>query len=177
MAPSLDRDPGGGEPGGRAAAEDVLLRTRPLVRARIELLRAEVGAARHEGLEEGWIVRCGCQHLECERAVEVQQMVARRGVEVVRPGDPVEAEGAGEWAGALREPAHAEVIESIERNAAVGRELAAGDADHAGRPGREDGLALRARGAAFAAGQHAEADEGGPRRAEATDRDGGPGEH
>src|SRR6266581_9690073 len=105
MAPSLDRDARGGEPGGRAAAEDVLVRTCPFVRARVQLLCTQVGSAGNERLEERGIFRGGGEHLECERAIEVQQMVASRGVEVARPGDPVEAQGTGEGAGPLRKPA------------------------------------------------------------------------
>src|SRR5438132_4970470 len=122
MVPSLDRDSGGGEPGRRSAPEDVLVRPRPLVGARVQLLGAQVGAARDERLEEGLVAGGRGEYLERQRAVEAQQVVARARVEAVRPGDPVEAGGAGEGAGPFREPAHAEVVERVERDATVGRQ-------------------------------------------------------
>ena len=53
MTPSLDRRPGTGEPGGRAAAHDVLVHPSPLVRAGVEILRAQVGTAGDDRLDVG----------------------------------------------------------------------------------------------------------------------------
>src|SRR5580765_5444560 len=103
----LDGDSGGSQPPRRPATENVLLGARPLVRPGVELLRAEVRPAGNERLEERRIGFGGREYLQRERAVEVQQMVPRRRVELERPGDLVEAGRAGQGARPSRESSHA----------------------------------------------------------------------
>ncbi len=138
-----------GEPRGRAPSEHVLVRARPLVLARVQLLRAQVGTSGDERLEQRRIVERRREHVGRERPVEVQQVrCASRGR--ARPArrsasSPV-APGSGR--GARSRVAHAELVERVERDPPVGRQLAARDAEHPGRAGRVDGLAARARGRA-----------------------------
>src|SRR5213083_1650801 len=134
------------QPTSRAAPEDVLVGLGPLVRTGVAILCAEVRAAGDEGLEQGGIIGRRRQHFGCERAVEVEEMGPRWRVEALRPGDAVEGGGSGQRPGPPREAADAEVVERVERDAPVRRQLAACDADHARRACREDRLALRGRG-------------------------------
>src|SRR5947207_1115763 len=99
----------------------------------------------------------------------MEQMRAGLGVELYRPGDPVEAGCARQRSRPLREASYAEVVEGVEGDAPVRGQLAAGDADHPARAGREDRLPLRARRGAVAPRQHAEAAVGGAGLAEAVD--------
>src|SRR4051794_11707165 len=125
MATSLDVRPGTGQPGRGPPPHDVLVRARPFVRAGVERLRAEIGATRNEGLEQRAILDRRREHLDGQRAVEVEQVRARRTVELDRPGDAVEAGRAGERPRPARDTAHADVAERLESDAAVRRELAA----------------------------------------------------
>src|SRR5579884_2127175 len=120
----LDGNFRAGQPGRGAAAEDVLVRARPLVRLRVQGLRAEVRSARHERLEERGILERRGEHLGDERAVEMEQMRARCAVELDRPGDSVEAGRARERPRPARDAPDTRLAERLERDPPVDRELA-----------------------------------------------------
>ena len=122
-----------GEPDRRAPAQHVLVGARPLVLARIELLRAQVGTARDDRLEERRVVR--------PRARALRSRASRRGAgggcaSACRAptGQATESRpvAPGSGRGLRSRFAHAELLERVERDAAVGRQLAARDAQHPG---------------------------------------------
>ena len=124
------------------------LGARPFALARVELLRAHVGAARDERLEQRRVVAPPARAPRSRASRRgASRWRAGGGVELDRPGDRARARSrrgaaAGERS-RLRTPAWRE---RVERDAAVGRQLAAGDAEHSGRAAGVDGLAARVRG-------------------------------
>src|SRR4051794_23424405 len=83
-----------GEPAGRPAPDHIIVVQCELASPRPGVLRTQVGAPGHERLEQRRVVECRADHVGGPRAVEVQQMAARRGVELDRPVDLSEAGGA-----------------------------------------------------------------------------------
>ena len=96
----------------------------------------------------------------------MQQVPARRRVELHGPRDLREARRTGQRTRTAVEVADAELLERVECDPAVGRQLASGHAQHPGRSARVDGLPARVRGRARAARQDAQPPERRAHRAE-----------